>query len=70
MKVRTGFVAGVVTVYGADWCGWTRRQLAYLDEQGIDYHYVNCEKESCPGFVGGFPTVRDGRKVMVGFQEL
>jgi mycoredoxin len=33
-----------VTVYGADWCGETRRVKDLLDEQGVNYDYIDIEK--------------------------
>jgi glutaredoxin len=33
-----------VKVYGADWCSHTRRTLAHLDDIGVEYEYVNVEK--------------------------
>jgi glutaredoxin len=70
MRVRTNLQAGELTVYGADWCGWTKKQRRYLDQKGIPYTYVNCDSQECPSFVSGFPTlVKDGQ-VMAGFQEL
>ena len=32
-------------VYGADWCGWTKKQKKYMEEKGIDYTYVDCAKD-------------------------
>jgi glutaredoxin len=32
-----------VTVYGADWCGDTRRTLRDLDRAGVGYDYVDIE---------------------------
>jgi mycoredoxin len=34
-----------VKVYGADWCGDTRRALKQLDELGVAYDYVNIEED-------------------------
>ena len=34
-----------VKVYGADWCGMTRRTLAHLDQLGVSYDYINVEKD-------------------------
>lgn len=34
-----------VKVYGADWCGDTRRTLQQLDNLGVDYDYVNLEQD-------------------------
>ena len=35
----------MVKVYGADWCGDTKRTLSYLDELNIDYEYIDVEKD-------------------------
>ena len=32
-----------VKVYGADWCGDTRRTLKHLDDLGVEYDYVDVE---------------------------
>ena len=34
-----------VKVYGADWCGMTTRTLRHLDDLGVEYDYVNVEKD-------------------------
>jgi glutaredoxin len=34
-----------VKVYGADWCGDTKRSLKHLDESGVDYDYIDIEKD-------------------------
>ena len=34
-----------VKVYGADWCGDTRRTREYLDRLGAQYQYVNIEQD-------------------------
>jgi glutaredoxin len=34
-----------VIVYGADWCGMTRRTLAQLEDLGVDYEYINVEQD-------------------------
>lgn len=61
---------GEWTVYGTNGCGWTRKQLTYLDEKGISYKYIECDKEDC-GDVKAFPTMKhsDGT-VVTGFKEL
>ena len=35
-----------VKVYGADWCGLTRRSLMHLDRLGVQYEYVNVDQDS------------------------
>ena len=35
-----------VTVYGADWCGDTRRTLRDLDRAGVGYDYVDIEENA------------------------
>lgn len=34
-----------VKVYGADWCGMTRRTLSHLDEIGVEYEYINVDHD-------------------------
>jgi mycoredoxin len=34
-----------VKVYGADWCGDTKRTLRHLDELGVAYNYINIEQD-------------------------
>jgi glutaredoxin len=34
-----------VKVYGADWCGDTKRTLKLLDKLGVAYDYINVEQD-------------------------
>ncbi|MEO6259736.1 MAG: glutaredoxin domain-containing protein [Thermoanaerobaculia bacterium] len=34
-----------VTVYGADWCGDTRRTLRHLDQSGVKYDYIDVDQD-------------------------
>jgi mycoredoxin len=34
-----------VKVYGADWCEDTRRARAFLDRLGVQYQYVDIERD-------------------------
>ena len=34
-----------VKVYGADWCGDTKRTLKHLDNLGVAYDYLNIEED-------------------------
>lgn len=34
-----------VTVYGADWCGDTRRTLQHLDSSGVQYDYIDIDQD-------------------------
>ena len=34
-----------VTVYGADWCGDTKRTLRQLDGLGVAYDYIDVEQD-------------------------
>ena len=60
-------------VYGADWCGWTKKQKKYMEEKGIDYTYVDCAKDkgACPPEVKGYPAIKhcDG-SLKPGYQEI
>ena len=35
----------LIRVYGAEWCGMTRHTLAHLDRLGVEYDYVNIERD-------------------------
>lgn len=35
----------MIKVYGADWCGDTKRTLRYLDNLNVDYDYIDVEKD-------------------------
>ena len=65
-----GAGAGKWTVYGTMGCGWTRKQLEYMDEKGIPHTFVDCDKETC-GDMTAFPTLvgPDGTK-SVGFKKV
>ena len=34
-----------VKVYGADWCGPTRRVLRHLDNLGVEYEYIDVDQD-------------------------
>jgi len=65
----SGPTKGTWTVYGTTGCGWTRKQLAVMDEQKVPYTFVNCDNEDCKGATA-FPTLVDpsGHKT-VGFSS-
>lgn len=44
------------TVYGTMGCGWTRKQLKYMDDHDISYTFINCENGKCEG-VSAMPTL-------------
>ena len=62
----------MVKVYGASWCGDTKRALAHLDSQEIDYEYIDVEQdETASDWVksqnGGKerkPTIRIGENIL------
>jgi hypothetical protein len=57
------------TVYGTNWCGWTRKQLEYMESKKLQHKFVDCEKEKCEG-MDGFPvTVTPTGERVVGFRE-
>lgn len=61
-----------VTVYGADWCGDTKRTLRHLDNLGVAYDYIDVEQdERASGWVKQQndgkerkPTVKLGQQVL------
>lgn len=34
-----------IKVYGADWCGLTKRSLRHLDELAVEYDYIDVDKD-------------------------
>ena len=34
-----------VKVYGADWCGLTRRSLRHLDQLSVEYEYIDVDHD-------------------------
>jgi mycoredoxin len=34
-----------IAVYGADWCGDTKRTRAFLDNLDVDYDYIDIEED-------------------------
>jgi hypothetical protein len=58
------------TVYGTMGCGWTRKQLEYMEKNGKPFKFVDCEKEGCSG-MDAFPTIvhPSGEKT-VGYSEI
>jgi hypothetical protein len=58
------------TVYGSDKCSWTRKQKSDMDSKGIQYNFVDCDTQNCPG-VSGFPTLKhDDGTVKVGYTPM
>ena len=50
-------MAEQVKIYGADWCGDTRRALRVLDTAGVQYDYVNIDGD------------REGEKKVIEFNK-
>lgn len=70
MRIRSNLRVGKITIYGTDWCGWTQKQRAYLDNQGKSYTFVNCDSQACPEFVSGFPTLVADGQIFEGYKEI
>jgi len=51
-------------------CGWTRKQLEYMEKNGKPFKFVDCEKGGCSG-MEAFPTIvhPSGEKT-VGYSEI
>ena len=50
-------MADQITVYGADWCGDTRRTLRHLDQSGAKYDYIDIDSDT------------DGEKKVIEFNK-
>ncbi len=46
-----------VKIYGADWCGDTRRALRILDAAGVSYDYIDIDDD------------REGEKKVIAFNQ-
>ncbi len=46
-----------IKVYGADWCGDTRRTLRHLDRSGVAYDYIDIDDD------------RDGEQKVIKFND-
>jgi len=44
------------TIYGTMGCGWTRKQLEYMEKTGKAFTFVDCDKEGCTD-INVFPTI-------------
>jgi hypothetical protein len=63
---------GEYKVYGAMWCGWTRKQLDYMKQKNIPHKFIDCEKNKgeC-GDIKSFPVVEyPSGKRSKGFTEV
>ena len=44
------------TIYGTMGCGWTRKQLDYMNSTGKPFTFIDCDKNGCEG-MDAFPTL-------------
>jgi glutaredoxin-related protein len=58
-------------VYGTKTCGWTVKQLDYMNKKGKAYTFIDCANGGkCDG-MNGFPTLVDPNGVKsVGYTEM
>lgn len=68
--VPTAGASSDLTVYGTNECGWTVKQLKYLDDNGFKYTFVNCKDGKCPSDVTGYPTMIYKGERINGYNEL
>ena len=61
--------AGTIQVYGSHGCPWCVKQLDYFKQKGIPVVFTDCEQQSCPDFVSGFPTLIIDGQVKAGYTE-
>jgi hypothetical protein len=61
---------GNIIVYGSHGCPWCNKQEQYMKAKGIPYIFTDCDTESCPGFVNGYPTILKNGEVLSGYTEL
>jgi hypothetical protein len=58
-------------VYGKMDCGWTRKQLDHMKNNGVKHTFVDCSSENCPN-VDAFPTMIHSQsgETVVGYKEV
>lgn len=58
----------ILIVYGASWCGWTTKQRSFLDQNNIEYEYIECgnNNDSRCSVAQGFPTLQYGSTIRSG----
>jgi hypothetical protein len=61
---------GNIIIYGSRGCPWCQKQEQYMKAKGIPYTFTDCDTESCPGFVNGYPTILQNGEVLSGYTEL
>jgi len=61
---------GNIIIYGSHGCPWCNKQEQYMKAKGIPYTFTDCDTESCPGFVNGYPTILQNGEVLSGYTEL
>ncbi len=58
------------TVYGTMGCGWTRKQLDYMKNNGKSYTFVDCDNGGCSD-MKAYPTlVHPNGERIVGYKEV
>ena len=58
-------------VYGTMGCGWTRKQLDHLKENGTGYKFIDCDSGECPAEVKAYPTCKlPSGEMKVGFTSV
>tara|TARA_B110000261_G_scaffold128218_1_gene143501 strand:+ start:97 stop:360 length:264 start_codon:yes stop_codon:yes gene_type:complete len=57
------------TIYGTMGCGWTRKQLEYMEKSGKPFTFVDCDKGECAGMTAFPTTVDPSGKKTVGYKE-
>ena len=58
------------TVYGTMDCGWTRKQIAHMEENGLTYKFVDCSKKECTGMDGYPVTTHSSGVRLEGYNEI
>jgi hypothetical protein len=61
---------GAWTIFGTMGCGWTRKQLDYMKNNGKEHTFVDCDKEECKD-MKAFPTLKHPNgETTVGYKEV
>lgn len=65
-----------IIIYGAEWCAFCHTAMHYLDGKGIDYTYIDVDKEPAKGLEAveksgqrGIPVIDFDGEIIIGFDR-
>ena len=57
-------------IYGKMSCGWTKKQIEYMQENQLPFEFIDCKKGMCDSTVTSYPTTRaPNGEMVIGYTE-